>query len=183
MNDLFASEIVNENQVKQLTNLCEFSAKDKWRLLYRGSRDGFYTNDFHSKCDGHSNTLTIIKAQDSGNIFGGYTQACWDSSSEFKSDPNAFIFSLTNRDNQPCKMKIDSDQIHKAIYCISEEGPSFGSGDISITTNRNRLMICYSELGWSYKHGHFASECDEENSFLAGTEKFQLSEIEVYQKV
>ena len=80
-------------------------------------------------------------------------------------------------------MKIDSDQIHKAIYCISEEGPSFGSGDISITTNRNRLIYCYSELGWSYKHGHFASECDGANSFLAGTERFQLSELEVYQKV
>jgi hypothetical protein len=170
--------------VEELTNLCEFSAKDKWRLLNRGgSRDGFCTNEFHSKCDKHSNNLTIIKAQDSGNIFRGYTQACWDSSSEFKSDPNAFILCLTNKDNRPSKMKIDSDQINKEICCISEVGPSFGSGDISITTNINRLMFCYSELGWSYKNGHFASESDEANSFLAGTERFQLSEIDVYQKV
>ena len=30
-------------------------------LLYRGSKDGFESEDFHRQCDGHSNTITIIK--------------------------------------------------------------------------------------------------------------------------
>jgi hypothetical protein len=33
--------------------------------LYRGTRDGFDSDEFHSRCDGHSNTLTILKAKGS----------------------------------------------------------------------------------------------------------------------
>ena len=51
-----------EQQCLELLKLCEFSPNEKWSLLYRGTRDGFDSNDFHSKCDGHSNTLTILKA-------------------------------------------------------------------------------------------------------------------------
>ena len=46
-----------------MIDLCEFSRTDKWSLLFRCTRDGFSTNDFHSNCDGHSNTLTILKAK------------------------------------------------------------------------------------------------------------------------
>jgi hypothetical protein len=83
-----------------LINLCEFFQNDKLSLLYRGTRDGFGSNDFHSKCDGHSNAFTIFKAKESGFAFGGFTSVEWDSSSGHKSDPNAFLFSLTNKDNK-----------------------------------------------------------------------------------
>jgi hypothetical protein len=61
------------NQPNELIKLCEFSPNDKWTLLYRGTRDGFGTNDFHSKFDGHSNTLTILNSKGNSNIFGGFT--------------------------------------------------------------------------------------------------------------
>jgi hypothetical protein len=32
----------------------------KFTLLWRGSRDGFKATQFHSRCDGHPNTLTVI---------------------------------------------------------------------------------------------------------------------------
>ncbi len=88
-------------------------------MLYRGTRDGFGVKAFHSKCDGRSNTLTIFKAKQSSNIFCGFTSVNWESSTygTFKSDPNAFLFSLTNKDNQPLKMKIDSNGHHRAILC------------------------------------------------------------------
>jgi hypothetical protein len=71
--NLLRSEILqDEQQSSALINLCEFSPNDKWSLLYRGTRDGFGSNDFHSKCDGHSNTLTISKAKGSNFIFGGF---------------------------------------------------------------------------------------------------------------
>jgi hypothetical protein len=38
----------------------EFRLK-KWELLWRGSRDGFGAGDFDSRCDGHANTLTLVK--------------------------------------------------------------------------------------------------------------------------
>ncbi len=69
----FSSEILtDERQSFELVKLCEFSPNDKWSLLYRGTRDGFGAKDFHSRCDGHSNTLTILKAKQSEFIFGGF---------------------------------------------------------------------------------------------------------------
>jgi hypothetical protein len=106
----FKGQILTD--VKQsiaLLELCEYSPRDKWSLLYRGTRDGFGSNDFHSKCNGKSNTLTILKAEESKFIFGGFTSVSWESPvyGEYKSDPSAFIFSLTNKDNKPLKMKKD----------------------------------------------------------------------------
>jgi hypothetical protein len=96
--------------------LCEFSSNDKWSLLYRGTRDGFQGKDFHSKCNGHSNTLIILKANGTPYIFGVFTSIDWDSSGKWKSDPNAFLFSLTNKENKSMKMKIDPNHHHRAIY-------------------------------------------------------------------
>jgi hypothetical protein len=50
--DPFNSLILTKNQSMDLMNLCEFSKKDKWTLLYRASRDGFLAKNFHEKCDG-----------------------------------------------------------------------------------------------------------------------------------
>jgi hypothetical protein len=125
-NDPFKSQILKDKQSLDLIKMCEFSLKDQWTLLYRGTRDGFRSNDFHAKCDGHSNTLTILKAKRSSFIFGGFASVCWDSSGFYKSDPSAFLFSLTNKDNQPFKMR----QINtaKSIACHSAHGPIFGGG-------------------------------------------------------
>jgi hypothetical protein len=183
--NLFKSQVIKgERQMSELIDLCEFSPNDKWSLLYRGTRDGFGTNDFHSKCDGHSNTLTILKAKESGFIFGGFASVDWESCpkpGKAKSDPNAFIFSLTNKDNRPLKMKIDPDRHHYAIGCYSKYGPIFG-GDIQIFNNANTTMDSFSNLGFAYKHPQYEYFTDEADTFLAGSYQFQLDEIEVYAK-
>jgi hypothetical protein len=180
-NDLFKSQILSGTQPLELIKLCEFSPRDKWSLLYRGSRDGFGSNDFHSKCDGHSNILTIIKVKYNSYIFGGFTTIDWESSVQWKSDPKAFIFSLTNKDNKPLKMNIDPYMHHRAIECHSEFGPTFGY-DIRIANNANTRMEGYSNLGFAYKHPQYAYLTNEAETFLAGPKWFQLDEIEVYQK-
>jgi hypothetical protein len=98
-NSLKSEILKGERKSFELLKLCEFSSNDKWSLLYRGTRDGFDSDDFHSKCDGHSNTLTIFKAKQSSFIFGGFTTVSWESSTDSKwiSDRNAFIFSLTKK--------------------------------------------------------------------------------------
>ncbi len=59
--DPFESLILNLKQSFDILKLCEFAEKKLWVLLYRGSRDGFSSREFHLKCDGKSNTLTVIK--------------------------------------------------------------------------------------------------------------------------
>jgi hypothetical protein len=49
----------------------EFRGK-RFGLLWRGSRDGFGVRDFHGRCDGRANTLTLI-LDTGGNVFGGFT--------------------------------------------------------------------------------------------------------------
>ena len=63
------SIIMNADQQVQLVNLCEFPQDQKWELKYRASRDGFKGTDFHAKCNGIPNTLTVIKSTN-GNIRG-----------------------------------------------------------------------------------------------------------------
>jgi hypothetical protein len=175
--DPFKSRILSGNQPSELIKLCEFSSNDKWTLLYRGTRDGFGAANFHSKCDSHSNTFTILKAKGNSYIFGGFTSIGWNGSYQFKSDTNAFLFSLTNKDNQPCKMR----QINttKSIFCRSDCGPTFGGGaDLFICNNANTTAVSYSKLGHSYEH----PQPNQGQSFLAGSDAFLLSEIEVYQK-
>ncbi len=64
-----------------------------------------------------------------------------------------FLFSLTNKDNRPLKMKIDSYRHESAIRCHPKFGPIFGRGDdICIADNANTTRKNYSRLGHTYKH-------------------------------
>jgi hypothetical protein len=173
----FKSQILKgEQQMSELMKLCEFSPYDKWSLLYRATRDGFGSNDFHTKCDGHSSTLTILKAKRTSYIFGGFTAVSWASSGRWKSDPNAFIFSFVNKENKPIKMKIDPNHLQYAIYCHSGNGPTFGGGcDIHVGDNAHTKMNNYTDFYNTYKHPQCLTD---------GAKKvfFELDEIEVYQK-
>ncbi len=172
------------SKCSELLKLCEFSPNDKWTLLYRATRDGFGSKDFHSRCDNKSPTLSICKAHESSYIFGGFASFTFNGSEIFKSNPNAFIFSLTNKDNKPLKMKVKSSQHQYAIYCDPEYGPTFGFGhDICIANNANTTMNCCSYLGdCSYRHPQYERGTNEALTFLAGSRNFQYDEIEVYQK-
>jgi hypothetical protein len=180
MNSFKSKILTDERQMSELIKLCEFSQNDKWSLLYRASRDGFRSRDFHSKCDGNSSTLTILKAKHSSYIIGGFTTVSWDSTSQWKSDPNAFIFSLTNKDNQPVQMRINSNRHKFAIFCHSDDGPTFVGG-ICISNKANTTTDGYSNLGYSYTHPQYAYGTNEAKIFLAGSHHFQLAEIEVFQ--
>mmetsp|Transcript_41791 Transcript_41791/g.53867 ORF Transcript_41791/g.53867 Transcript_41791/m.53867 type:complete len:146 (+) Transcript_41791:338-775(+) len=46
-------------------------------LLYRGSRDGFEPHEFHAKCDGANQTLTVIKTT-TGYTSGGFRPSKWN---------------------------------------------------------------------------------------------------------
>ena len=84
-------------------------------------------------------------------------------------------------ENQPIKMKTN-DPVY-SIFCSSEFGPSFGVGDMTISNNANvKDNDNLANLGTNYKHPQYDFESKEAQSFLAGSFRFQLSEIEVYQK-
>jgi hypothetical protein len=163
-----------------LLKLCEFPQDQKWDLKYRASRDGFKSTDFHSHCDGISNTLTVIKAK-SGNLFGGFTEKEWHSRGEFVTDPKAFIFSLVNKEEKPFKV-LCSNLGEDAIFCYPDFGPCFGVNDIDIRTDSNLKEDSYCNLGYSYKHSDYLYGTAEADTILAGSKFFETLEIEVYAK-
>ena len=52
------------------------SGQSDFVLIYRASRDGWNSTDFHTHCDNKGPTVSVVK---SGNyIFGGYTEQSWN---------------------------------------------------------------------------------------------------------
>jgi len=174
--DIFKKNIENMNKILQLLN---FPTNQPLNLLYRASTDGFSSGSFHSKCDGKSKTLTIIKSEN-GNIFGGYTNASWDSSQTYKSDSWSVLFSLINQNDKPVVLKIRNDEYSSyAIYCHASYGPTFGSGlDLMISSDSHVNSNSYSNLGHTYTASGIAYQ-----NLLAGSYQFKVQEIEVYQLI
>jgi len=124
---VFESTIMDNYLQRKLVDLCEFPIDQKWELKYRGTRDGLKAADFHKRCDGIANTLTVVKAT-TGNIFGGYTEQAWHSKNEHIKDPKAFIFSLVNKEENPFKANVLNEGKY-AIYGSAQYGPIFGGDD------------------------------------------------------
>ncbi len=177
----------------KLVDLCEFPKDQKWELKYKGTRDGLKAADFHSRCDGIAKTLTVVKAT-SGNIFGGYAGQAWHSTGYYIKDPQAFIFSLVNREEDPFKANV-SNEGKQAIYGSAKRGPVFGGYDKYIndliifdTEDLSYSVIFgtkeknYSYFGYSYQHERYPKNTVKTNSILAGSKYFKVQEIEVFVK-
>jgi len=166
---------------KYKKDLFGFFGKDvkklELKLLYRGSRDGFTAASFHRMCDNKGATLTVIKAENTKNIFGGYNQGSWSSSGSYVSTP-AWIFSLVNSTGKPLKLLPSSGNTNNA-YCNSSYGPTWGSGhDLHInsnmkTNNNYTNPSSFRTVAPGYQ-GTF------EKTLLAGEYKFIVDEIEVF---
>jgi len=166
------------DKVNELMVLCGFESNQKFSLIYRASQDGFEAAKFHSKCDDKPNTFIMIKSEN-GNVFGGYTEQSWSGNGP-KNDSNAFIFSFINRLKRPLKIKSNSCD---SITCDVDSGPCFGwFGDFLISKKIGTDFKNYSKFGLSYSHPDFKFGSNEANNFLAGSEYFQVSEIEVFTK-
>jgi hypothetical protein len=106
----------------------------KFELLLRGTRDGFTTAKFHEICDDQSNTITVIKVENSDEILGGYNPIAWESgdisSKAYKSTKHSFIFSFKNRDNIESYILSRVKNERFATFNHKYFGSSFGDGDL-----------------------------------------------------
>ena len=92
---LFNSTIISEEEldlVESWLNHKKFTSE----LLYRKTKHGSTTNDFHNRCDNKGITITVIETT-KGYKFGGYTELQWDKSEKSKKDKTTFIFSFNNK--------------------------------------------------------------------------------------
>ena len=140
----------------------------KMELIYRASRDGDSSKNFHKICDGKSCTLTIIKTS-VGKRFGGFTLGEWSSEHCYIRDDKAFLFSIDDRDFYFIK----KEQSEYAIICDKNYGPAFGKGpDFYISSNCRNNSSYIKQESYDYKG---KTDC------LVESKKFSATDYEVYQ--
>jgi hypothetical protein len=145
-------------------------------MLYRGTTHGFSSSTFHTKCDGQSNTITLILTT-KGFIFGGFTPVSWDSSSGYKPDNSqkSFVFTIKNpRNIEPRKFALSNRS--NAIYCGSNYGPTFGDHSLYVANDSNSNNNSDTNLTNAYVndtgiHGQ---------QIFTGDLTFTVQEIEVF---
>ncbi|CAG8616992.1 7847_t:CDS:2 [Paraglomus occultum] len=102
-----------------------------FKLLLRGSVDGFSSSIFHEKCLMRGPTLIIANV--SSQIIGGYNPLDWSLQQGYQYATQAFIFSLGDGksfDNVRIGRVKDAEN---AVCCSEGNWPAFGAGpDLSI---------------------------------------------------
>jgi hypothetical protein len=138
-------------------------------------RDGFAAKDFHKLCDMKGPTLTVIEATDDF-IFGGYTSETWDGNCVHKSDPTAFIFTLSNPHSiPPTHYPILPSLYHQAIQCNPSFGALFGATDLHVYPAPNTLKISCTNFPNSYE-----DTTGKGPKTFTGALNFSTKDVEVY---
>jgi len=107
----------------------------RFDLIFRATRDGWDSTDFHRLCDRVDPTVTVLR-NNHDRLLGGYTPLSWGEGSGYRKDDSltGFVFSLTLM--QKCPMKESSKQY--SISDTSSTCPKFGGGyDIEIVNRAN----------------------------------------------
>ncbi|EXX51656.1 uncharacterized protein OCT59_002460 [Rhizophagus irregularis] len=145
----------------------------EFKLILRGSRDGFSSSKFHEICDNQFHTISIIKVKDSDEILGGYNPTIWDSFFGYYSATedieDCFIFSFKSNDSTDIANNILSRVTVKkyAIYNDSNFGPSF-----------NGLILFGSNY---YDESYCRNSSCYEKPIRETEEEFSVEEYEVFQ--
>ncbi|RGB35933.1 hypothetical protein C1646_698429 [Rhizophagus diaphanus] len=113
-----------------------------FKLILRGSRDGFSPSKFHEICDNQYHTITIIKVKDSNEILGGYNPIMWTSNIIWGVTKDSFIFSFKNKENIGNYILSRVKNENYAIENNSSLGPTFGDGDLELY-GENYNRSCY----------------------------------------
>jgi len=159
--------------------LSEGQSVPKWKLSWRGSRDGFGAKIFHSLCDCKGESVVVIKTdeEERGYLFGGYSSVSWDASKHGTDEngPGSFIFTFTNPHRiPPTKYSLEENQ--KAVFHDENEGPIFGYSDIQVASNCN--VGGYS----SYTNfpSYYVDTTGKEKKTFTGDYYFTVGDIEVF---
>ncbi|GBC01079.1 hypothetical protein RclHR1_04060007 [Rhizophagus clarus] len=150
------SKIINSKSLLLLSKLIEIAETNNcsmnninlygFRLLLRGSQNGFDHKSFHEFCDNKGPTITIAKIKGVNEILGGYNPHSWGSKCNYVKTGKSFIFSLNQNNllNSIISKEIYDDVTKESNFIRSMSGPEFGSDLIllllsdNVDTNKGR---------------------------------------------
>jgi hypothetical protein len=173
------SIILNNNERKKefINKILEWSGYKSMELIYRGTRDGMTSNDFHNKCDNKGKTICLF-LNEKDNIFGGYSSIPWQNNGGYKTANDCFIFTLTNIYNtEPTKFPYAQ---RNSVVHNEGNGPYFGY---------NHDLGFYNRFGDNSNRSGFPSSYQDvlgkgksifTGDFNSNNEYFKLKEIEIF---
>nr|CAG8450376.1 13651_t:CDS:2 [Entrophospora candida] len=126
----------------------------EFKLLLRGSENGFTPKVFHDLCDNKGPNVVILKIRETGQIIGGYNPIGWRSlaKSRWQYTRESFLFSFG----------------YEAIYDDPNFGPCFGKTDLDMRKQFNEPNNCSAK-----------KTCYKNN--ITNNGKFSVEDYEVYQ--
>ncbi len=154
----------------------ELKSPYEFRLLLRGSRDGFTYDKFHEICDNQTRTVIIIKVKNSNEILGGYNPIAWQRRlliymMKYGNTKESFIFSFKDKENiENHILSRVKDNEFAIKYRI--RGPSFGLSDFNI--NFSDLNMCFSNNNCTKNSYEKAIRRTENNFSIEEYEVFQI---------
>ena len=169
-------KILKKEDIKTLNGWISPNKKIKYVLKYNAKRDGCDTDIFHEKCDNMGNSLIICKTS-KGVIIGAYMSTNIEKKKGYKSDPNAFLFNLSNK----LIKKNLKQKYEKAVYNYDDNSNfiKFGECDCfrlagNCLHNKNSYAdICNCSTNF---------DCHNKNLLNGGNgEQFNVDNFEVYQ--
>ena len=167
INNEFNKQNMIINWIKEKTQTKEI----EFKLIFKMTKNGYRSQDFHKHCDKKGPTLVLIKTT-KNKIFGGFTPLDWENKGGKKYDDSnqTFIFSLD--------LMKKYDMINKnieAIYCSNNEGPDFGASDFSLRTNLKDGKT-YANMDCNFLSNYNLELTGDKGS----EDNFETKEFEVY---
>ncbi|RIB17288.1 TLD-domain-containing protein [Gigaspora rosea] len=182
------STVINEEHAAGIAswidkNTIEYNVKNnpyKFKLLLRGSRDGFNRESFWKLCNKKANTVTVINVTGNDNIeriFGGYNPVEWDNSKNgsYGRCKDSFIFSLKKDAIQNSILSRVKKPAY-AIYNNTYRGINFGGCSLAMFYNNNsQINGCYTYHNNDYeKQIDIGSPNTKKHYFVNEYEVFQV---------
>ncbi|RIB05254.1 hypothetical protein C2G38_614012 [Gigaspora rosea] len=177
------SNVINEEHAAEIASWIDKKADTysmtnnpyEFKLLFRGSRDGFTRDSFWNLCDKQKNLVIVIKVKDTDEILGGYNPIGWDKALYgLKSCKESFTFSLKNCAVQSSILSRVKDTVN-AIHCSKNSGLIFSCSLYMYNSNRNNRCYCYEETSF------YEKLIREKSTYVSSCSFFSVEEYEIFQ--
>ncbi|XP_006808417.1 interferon-induced protein 44-like [Neolamprologus brichardi] len=157
----------------QQRTICAQLGRFKLKLLYKASIHGFTGAAFHQRCDNRSPTVSV-GYNNSGFVFGGYTEQPFSQSGQYVNDDQAFLFTFDGEN----LIKYPVTNSTYAVRMMANSGPYFGETLVLVNGSQ---AVTYSNPGNYYNfpaaqmHGNDLNMTECEVYEVEGTTELERS--------
>ncbi|CAG8438100.1 8517_t:CDS:2 [Scutellospora calospora] len=143
-----------------------------FKLILRGSRDGFTPSVFHKKCDKKGPCVVVVRISKTDQIIGGYNPVGWKGQDIWEYTEDSFLFSLGNGKSvkNVILSRVKINNANRAIFHGKMYGPAFGSSDLEMKDQFNKGYNCWAQVN-SYERR------------ITNEHRFCVDEYEVFQVI